>query len=176
MAAAAAAVVSHSCACIGSPCLRHGVHGASIGGGRCLPYCWRFECTPHQPLPGALLRWLGVAMAAPSSLLLPAPPAPAAAAAAAAAGPAVVAALVERAVRQHEIGYRGDIHSIDAGTAAAAAAAPPALPPPALRLLSALRRCCDGGDGGESFLRVHWVAVPQALRARRANRRRRRRR
>jgi hypothetical protein len=26
-------VVSHSCACIGSPCLRPGVHGASIGGG-----------------------------------------------------------------------------------------------------------------------------------------------
>ena len=25
-------------------------------------------------------------------------------------------------------------------------------------------------DGGESFLRVHWVAVPQALRARRVNR------
>eukprot|EP01047_Picozoa_sp_COSAG01_P027059 COSAG01_NODE_1770_length_9272_cov_5.371198_9_plen_182_part_00 len=30
---AAAAAVSHSCACIGSPCLRHFVHGASIGGG-----------------------------------------------------------------------------------------------------------------------------------------------
>jgi hypothetical protein len=30
-----------------------------------------------------------------------------------------------------------------------------------------------GGGGGESFLRVHWVAVPQALRARRVNRRRR---
>jgi hypothetical protein len=28
-----AAAVSHSCACIGSPCLRHCVHGASIGGG-----------------------------------------------------------------------------------------------------------------------------------------------
>jgi hypothetical protein len=26
-----AAIVSHSCACIGSPCLRHCVHGASIG-------------------------------------------------------------------------------------------------------------------------------------------------
>ena len=26
-------------------------------------------------------------------------------------------------------------------------------------------------DGGESFLRVHWVAVPKALRARRVNRR-----
>jgi hypothetical protein len=26
--------VSHSCACIGSPCLRQRVHGASIGGGR----------------------------------------------------------------------------------------------------------------------------------------------
>ena len=33
-----------------------------------------------------------------------------------------------------------------------------------------------GGGGGESFLRVHWVAVPEGLRARRANRRRRRRR
>jgi hypothetical protein len=32
-----------------------------------------------------------------------------------------------------------------------------------------------GGGGGESFLRVHWVAVPKALRARRVNRRRRRR-
>jgi hypothetical protein len=29
-----------------------------------------------------------------------------------------------------------------------------------------------GGGGGESFLRVHWVAVPQVLRARRVNRRR----
>jgi hypothetical protein len=31
-----------------------------------------------------------------------------------------------------------------------------------------------GPRGGESFLRVHWVAVPEGLRARRANRRRRR--
>jgi hypothetical protein len=30
--------------------------------------------------------------------------------------------------------------------------------------------------GGGSFMRVHWVAVPKALRARRVNRRRRRRR
>jgi hypothetical protein len=30
--AAAATVVSHSCACIGSRCLRQCVHGASIGG------------------------------------------------------------------------------------------------------------------------------------------------
>jgi hypothetical protein len=29
----AAAAVSHSCACIGSPCLRRCVHGAPIGGG-----------------------------------------------------------------------------------------------------------------------------------------------
>jgi hypothetical protein len=29
----AAATVSHSCVCIGSPCLRHCVHDASIGGG-----------------------------------------------------------------------------------------------------------------------------------------------
>eukprot|EP01047_Picozoa_sp_COSAG01_P077102 COSAG01_NODE_13766_length_1524_cov_1.944406_1_plen_78_part_00 len=27
-----------------------------------------------------------------------------------------------------------------------------------------------GGGGGESFLRVHWVAVPEAMRARRVNR------
>jgi hypothetical protein len=32
-AAAAAGAVRHSCACIGSPCLRKCVHGASIGGG-----------------------------------------------------------------------------------------------------------------------------------------------
>jgi hypothetical protein len=32
-----------------------------------------------------------------------------------------------------------------------------------------------GDDDGESFLRVHWVAVPKATRARRVNRRRRRR-
>jgi hypothetical protein len=32
------------------------------------------------------------------------------------------------------------------------------------------------GGGGESFIRVHWVAVPKALRARRVNRRRTRRR
>jgi hypothetical protein len=31
--AAAAAAVSHSCACIGMACLRHCVHGASVGGG-----------------------------------------------------------------------------------------------------------------------------------------------
>jgi hypothetical protein len=30
----------------------------------------------------------------------------------------------------------------------------------------------DDGGGGESFLRVHWVAVPKAMRARRVNRRR----
>jgi hypothetical protein len=29
----ALSAVSHSCACIGSPCLRHCVHGASIGAG-----------------------------------------------------------------------------------------------------------------------------------------------
>jgi hypothetical protein len=33
-----------------------------------------------------------------------------------------------------------------------------------------------GGGGGESLLRGHWVAVPEALRARRVNRLRRRRR
>jgi hypothetical protein len=33
VAAAAVALVSRSCACIGSPCLRQCVHGASIGGG-----------------------------------------------------------------------------------------------------------------------------------------------
>jgi|EP01047_Picozoa_sp_COSAG01_P080379 hypothetical protein len=38
-------------------------------------------------------------------------------------------------------------------------------------LARALRR---GGGSGESFLRVHWVAVPEALRARRVNRRRHR--
>jgi hypothetical protein len=32
-----------------------------------------------------------------------------------------------------------------------------------------------GGGGGESFMRVHWVAVPEVLRARRVNRRWRRR-
>eukprot|EP01047_Picozoa_sp_COSAG01_P019603 COSAG01_NODE_1095_length_11714_cov_9.062930_2_plen_99_part_00 len=32
-----------------------------------------------------------------------------------------------------------------------------------------------GGGGGESFLRVHWVGVPEALRARRVNRRSQRR-
>jgi hypothetical protein len=33
LAAREAAAVSHFCACIGSPCLRRCVHGASIGGG-----------------------------------------------------------------------------------------------------------------------------------------------
>jgi hypothetical protein len=33
--------VSHSCACIGSPCLRHCVHGASIGGFHHRPEGWR---------------------------------------------------------------------------------------------------------------------------------------
>eukprot|EP01047_Picozoa_sp_COSAG01_P041142 COSAG01_NODE_3513_length_5984_cov_63.855905_4_plen_408_part_00 len=38
----AAAAVSHFCACIGSPCLRQCVHGASIGGGGGVsgPVCW----------------------------------------------------------------------------------------------------------------------------------------
>jgi hypothetical protein len=36
---------------------------------------------------------------------------------------------------------------------------------------SALPRTPRAGAGGESFLRVHWVAVPEALRARRLNRR-----
>jgi hypothetical protein len=31
--------VSHSCACIGSPCLKHCVHGAAIGGTE--PLTWR---------------------------------------------------------------------------------------------------------------------------------------
>jgi hypothetical protein len=31
-------------------------------------------------------------------------------------------------------------------------------------------RCTRLGGAGESFLRVHWVAVPKAMRARRANR------
>jgi hypothetical protein len=30
----------------------------------------------------------------------------------------------------------------------------------------------DGGGGGEPFLRVHWVAVPKPVRARRVSRRR----
>jgi hypothetical protein len=37
----------------------------------------------------------------------------------------------------------------------------------------ARRRAADPIGGGESFLRVHWVAVPEALRARRVNRSRR---
>jgi hypothetical protein len=43
--AAAAAAVSLSCACIGSPCLRHCGHGASIGGGGGEARCCRSECT-----------------------------------------------------------------------------------------------------------------------------------
>eukprot|EP01047_Picozoa_sp_COSAG01_P030095 COSAG01_NODE_2087_length_8456_cov_2.656456_6_plen_104_part_00 len=39
-----------------------------------------------------------------------------------------------------------------------------------------ISRRLAAGDGGESFLRVDWVAVPQAMRARRVNRGRRRRR
>eukprot|EP01049_Picozoa_sp_SAG25_P007890 SAG25_NODE_672_length_6012_cov_14.256046_2_plen_153_part_00 len=39
--------------------------------------------------------------------------------------------------------------------------------------LAAAAAAADCG-GGESFMRVHWVAVPKALRARRVNRRRRR--
>jgi hypothetical protein len=42
--------------------------------------------------------------------------------------------------------------------------------------LDAMRPDQLSGGGGESFLRVHWVAVPKALRARRVNRRRTRRR
>jgi hypothetical protein len=34
------AAVSHSCACIGSPCLRHCVHGASIGFPVFCSWCW----------------------------------------------------------------------------------------------------------------------------------------
>jgi hypothetical protein len=36
---AVAAAVSRSCACIGSPCLRHCVHGASVGGGDGVRVC-----------------------------------------------------------------------------------------------------------------------------------------
>jgi hypothetical protein len=39
------------------------------------------------------------------------------------------------------------------------------------RLGAYARGLLGGGGGGESFLRVHWVAVPEALRARRVNRR-----
>jgi hypothetical protein len=42
------------------------------------------------------------------------------------------------------------------------------------RSLSAVRCPVRGGPARESFLRVHWVAVPQALRARRVDRRRHR--
>jgi hypothetical protein len=53
-------LVSHSCACIGSPCLRHCVHGASIGGGggggssrrrrrRRQPACVRRVADPRRP-------------------------------------------------------------------------------------------------------------------------------
>jgi hypothetical protein len=41
------------------------------------------------------------------------------------------------------------------------------------RALEQARKQEGGKDGGESLLRVHWVAVPEALRARRVNRRRR---
>jgi hypothetical protein len=41
---------------------------------------------------------------------------------------------------------------------------------------SAAARVRMSGGGGEPFLRVHWVAVPEALGARRVNRRRRQRR
>jgi hypothetical protein len=98
--------VSHLCACIGSPCLRHCGHGASIGG--------------HNGHGEA----------------------------------ACVAA-----------GATG-------GAAAAAAVSPPA---DRARDGSRLRRGPEreggGGGGGESFVHVHWVAVPKALRARRVNRR-----
>jgi hypothetical protein len=47
----------------------------------------------------------------------------------------------------------------------------PASSPPWKRLRGNAE--CAGG-AGESFMRVHWVAVPQELRARRVNRRRRR--
>jgi hypothetical protein len=57
--------------------------------------------------------------------------------------------------------------------------APPAFRPPPRPALQqralVLRVGLSGGGGGESFRRVHWVAVPKAVRARRVNRRRRRR-
>jgi hypothetical protein len=146
--AARAGAVSRSCACIGSPCLRYRVHGASIGGG-------------------------GVAGQGQR------------------ARPAARAA--HRGSQQEEGGGgeggggggggggRGRGRG-GGGTRAAAAAAGG----------EAERRGAGGGeagggarerqgggqggqgggraDGGESFLRVHWVAVPEALRARRVNR------
>jgi N-acyl-D-amino-acid deacylase len=47
------------------------------------------------------------------------------------------------------------------------------LTPGALAARKEMLRICEAVADGESFPCVHWVAVPQALRARRANRRRR---
>jgi hypothetical protein len=68
----AAAAVSHSCACIGSPCLRHCVHGAPIGGGIAMAAAGgrpRLQCgseglrsgcgLPVQRAPGLAQRWHG---------------------------------------------------------------------------------------------------------------------
>jgi hypothetical protein len=65
---------------------------------------------------------------------------------------------------------------VEAGAGAEAAAAAAALQASSAHGLDP-RGCyvVRTGGGGESFLRVHWVAVPKALRARRVNRRRRRR-
>jgi hypothetical protein len=59
--------VSHSCACIGSPCLRHCVHGASIGGG---------GSSRRRPRPSArpcVAIWLAIACLAPAHATPPRP-------------------------------------------------------------------------------------------------------
>eukprot|EP01049_Picozoa_sp_SAG25_P007205 SAG25_NODE_574_length_6809_cov_44.177943_7_plen_580_part_01 len=137
-----AAAVSHSCACIGSPCLRHCVHGASIGGGGgggdglleaqlhkakeaaevcCCCCCCCCCCVPDLHVCDDHALWGGVFWIS---------------------NPA------------KRFSHRSADRSARTRTSSSRCAG--------------LHR--GAGWRGESFLRVHWVAVPKALRARRVNR------
>jgi hypothetical protein len=118
-AAAAAAAVSRSCACIGSPCLRHCVHGAPVGGGG-------VNLSNHSGAAGACV-YRPAAESRPEACRVSG------------------TALCEGAGRSQALclSYGAACVHI-AGVAAAVSL---------------------------SFLRVHWVAVPEAMRARRVNRR-----
>jgi hypothetical protein len=176
-AAAAAAreakQVIHLCACIGSPCLRQCVHGASIGGpgdeapgggggaagggrgaglkergratagGRSTAQAGGGEVRLH---PSARCESVGAQQLLCGLV-----------AASVSAGRRLLTAVHPRMhawlqVLEAEDGRDGSAVPVRAGQAAAA----------------------GSGEAGESFLRVHWIAVPMAMRARRVNRRQRR--
>jgi hypothetical protein len=156
-AAVAVARVSRSCACIGSPCLRHCVHGASVGGSK-------------GGGGGGRRRWRLAGRAAMMATIAPAP--------------------AKLATLYCQGGDGGSTQPEPPGRSSGVTRGSDQQQPWSISACIAAfggvtaATLTDGGDGdhgggggkGESFLRVDWVAVPQALRARRVNRGRQRRR